>query len=167
MTIQKKTRWRRSQHVESYASSATETCNGSFGAANVSFNNASQVLEVSTARYSMTPLLVGYGLETADPFDLSHASRYQTLHRRLDRTRLRVALANLLGARAKSVRSVLKDISSEIADYIQGTGSVLVVIDSVTDSALSPSQRRSWLTSTMLWPVSSILVEVHEAIAVS
>ena len=76
----------------------------------------------------MTPFLVDYGLETATPFDLSHASDCEAIHGRLDQTRPRILLFNLLGAGTKGITSVLKGVSSEIADYMLGAKSILVVI---------------------------------------
>ena len=43
---------------------------------------------------------------------------------------------SILEARAKGVKSVLKDTSSEIAGQIHGTRSILVVIDSVNTSSI-------------------------------
>ena len=66
--------------VENYVVFASKICSSSFAVANVSFANAFQVLEVSIARCSMTPLLVDYGLQAGSPFDLNHASNCQSLH---------------------------------------------------------------------------------------
>ena len=117
--------------------------------ANASFDNLSQMLEVS--------LLVDHGLETANPFDPNHISWCPILHGRLDHTRPRVVFFNLLGARASSVRSVLNSTFSKIVDYVQGTRSILVLNDSVTRLIQRGVhlKERSLPTSRMLQPMSS------------
>ena len=90
-------------YMDSDISFATKVCSGTFAVANVSFDNSSQVLEVSMTRCAMTPLLVDNGLEAATPFDLNHASCSQTLHKRLDRVRPSVVLFSLLGGTTKGV----------------------------------------------------------------
>ena len=54
---------------------------GTFSALNVSFENASQVLELSTPTCSMTPLLIECGLEASVPFDINMISDVNNLQR--------------------------------------------------------------------------------------
>ena len=46
----------------------TKIRSGSFSALNVSFENSSQILELSAP---LTPLLIDYGLDASNPFDIN------------------------------------------------------------------------------------------------
>ena len=50
---------------------------GSFSTLNVSFDNADHVLELSTPRCSITPLLIDYGLEATVPFNINAVSNVE------------------------------------------------------------------------------------------
>ena len=57
----------------------TKVRNGTFSTLNVSFENSSQILELATPSCSMTPLLIDYGLEASNPFDINMASNVSKL----------------------------------------------------------------------------------------
>ena len=48
---------------------------GSFSALNVSFENLRQILELSTPSCSVTPLLIDYGLDVSNPYDINAVRR--------------------------------------------------------------------------------------------
>ena len=56
---------------------------GSFSALHVSFENSRQILELSTPSCSVTPLLIDYGLEVSNPYDISAVSSVSKLTDRL------------------------------------------------------------------------------------
>ena len=105
---------------------------GSFSALNVSFENSNQILELSTPSCSMTPLLIDYGLEVSNPYDINAASSVRKLVDRLRSMRPSIVLYNLLGVDKKNMKQVLHDISKELHEYIRDTGFILVVLDSMT-----------------------------------
>ena len=105
---------------------------GSFSALNVSFENSSQILELSTPSCSMTPLLIDYGLDASNPYDINAVSSVSKLVDRLRRMRPAIVLYNLLGVDKKNMKQVLHDISKELHEYIRDTGFILVVLDSMS-----------------------------------
>ena len=97
--------------------------------------------ELSTPSCSVTPLLIDYGLEASNPYDINMASSVDKRAKRLRMMTPSIVLCNPLGADKKSMRSVLRSISSELHDYIQDTGFILVVLDSMTSPVLTRATR--------------------------
>ena len=91
---------------------------GAFSALNVSFENSNQILELSSPSCSMTPLVIDYGLEASNSFDINAASNVNKLTERLTRMRPSIVLYNLLGLDKMNMKSVLHDISNELHEYI-------------------------------------------------
>ena len=90
---------------------------GSFSALNVSSENSKQILELSTPSCSMTPLLIDYGLDVSNPYDINAVSSVSKLSERLRRMRPSIVLYNLLGVDKKNMKQVLHDISKELTSY--------------------------------------------------
>ena len=86
---------------------------GSFSALNVSFENSRQILELSTPSCSMTPLLIDYGLDVSNPYDINALSSVSKLTDRLRRMRPSIVLYNLLGVDKRNMKQVLHDISKK------------------------------------------------------
>ena len=61
----------------------TKVRSGNFSARNVSFENSSQILELSTPSCSITPLLIDHGLEASNPYGINMASMVDKLAGRL------------------------------------------------------------------------------------
>ena len=114
---------------------------GSFSALNVSFENSRQILELSTPSCSMTPLLIDYGLEASNPYDINAVSSVNKLVDRLRRMRPSIVLYNLLGVDKKNMKQVLHDISKELHEYIRDTGFILVVLDSMSFPVLTKKNK--------------------------
>ena len=117
----------------------TKVKNGTFSALNVSFENASQVLELSTPACSMTPLLKSdYGLEASVPFDITMVSDVDKLAGRLRTMRPSSVLFDLLGIDKRSMRSRFRTIADELRDYdVKDAGFILVTLDSMTTPVLN------------------------------
>ena len=98
---------------------------GSFSALNVSFENSRQILELSTPSCSMTPLLIDYGLDVSNPYDVNAVSSVNKLTEKLRRMRPSLVLFNLIGVDKKNMKQVLHDISQELREYIRDTGLIL------------------------------------------
>ena len=114
---------------------------GSFSAPNVSFENSRQILELSTPSCSMTPLLIDYGLDVSNPYDINAVSSVNKLAERLRRMRLSIVLFNLPGVDKKNMKQVLYDISQELHEYIRDTGFILVVLDSMSLPVLTKKSK--------------------------
>ena len=110
----------------------TKVRNGPFSALNVSFENSNQILELSAPSCSITPLLIDYGLEAGNPFDINMVSSVSKLTGRLRSMRPTIVLYNLLGVDKKGMSSVLYNISKELREYVKDTGFILVTLDSMT-----------------------------------
>ena len=110
---------------------------GSFSALNVSFENSRQILELSTPSCSMTPLLIDYGLEVSNPYDINAVSSVSKLTDRLRRMRPTIVLYDLLGVDKRNMKQVLHDISKELHEYVRDTGFILVVLDSMSFPVLT------------------------------
>ena len=65
---------------------------GTLAALNVSFENSSQILELSTPSCSVTPLLIDYGLDASNPYDINAVSSVSKLVDRLRRMRPSIVL---------------------------------------------------------------------------
>ena len=113
---------------------------GALSALNVSFENASQVLELSTPACSVTPLLIDYGLEASAAFDINMTIDVDKFARRLRVMRPSIVLFNLLGVDKKSMRSRWRTIADELKDY-EGHRFILVILDSMTAPVLSEATR--------------------------
>ena len=98
-------------------------------------------MELSIPSCSMTPLLIDYGLEGSNPYDINMASSVDRLSKRLRTMRPSIVLYNLLGVDKKSMRSVLHNISNGLHDYIQDTGFILVILDSMTVPLLTKATK--------------------------
>ena len=116
---------------------------GSFSAPNVSFENSRQILELSTPSCSMTLLLIDYGLDVSNPYDINAVSSVSKLTERLRKMRPSIILYNLLGVDKKNMKQVLHDISKELHEYIRDTGFILVVLDSMSLPVLSSRMSRN------------------------
>ena len=117
---------------------------GTFSALSVSFENSSQILELSTPSCSMTPLLIDYGLEASNPYDISLASNVDKLAGRLRTMRPSIVLYNLLGPwcrQEEHALGVAHSISSELHDYIKDTGFILVTLGSMTVPVLNKATK--------------------------
>ena len=101
-------------------------------ALNVSFENSRQVLELSTPSCSITPLLIDYGLEAGNPYDINAVSSVSKLTERLRKMRPSIVLYSLIGVDKKNMKQVLSDTSRELHEYIKDTGFILVVLDSMS-----------------------------------
>ena len=82
-------------------------------------------------------MLIDYGLEASNPYEINMASSVDKLAKRLRTMRPSIVLYNLLGVDKQSMRSVLWSISNELYDYIQDTGFILVALDSMTSPVLT------------------------------
>ena len=76
-------------------------------ALNVSFENSRQILELSTPSCSMTPLLIDYGLDVSNPYDVNAVRSVNKLTERLRRMRPSIVLFNLLGVDKKNMKQDL------------------------------------------------------------
>ena len=94
-------------YVQDFKVFMTKIKAGTFSALNVSFENSNQVLELSAPSCSMTPLLIDYGLEASNPFDINMVSNVNKLTERLRRMRPTIVLYNLLGVHKKNMKSVV------------------------------------------------------------
>ena len=139
----------------------TKVRSGTFSALNVSFENSSQILELSAPSCSITPLLIDYGLEASNPFDINMVSNVNKLAGRLRSMRPTIVLYNLLGVDKKNMRTVLYNISSELQEYIKDTGFILVVLDSMTSPVMTRGKRTSSRNSRMSRSISSMLVGIR------
>ena len=119
-------------YIKDFKGFMTKVKAGTFSALNVSFENSKQILELSTPSCSVTPLLIDYGLEASNPFDINAVSNVDKLTERLRETRPSIVLYNLLGVDKLNVKKVLYDISNELHEYIKDTGFILVVLDSMS-----------------------------------
>ena len=122
----------RPTYVEDFKVFMTKIKAGTFSALNVSFENSNQVLELSAPSFSMTGMLIDYGLEASNPFDINAVSNVNKLTERLRSMRPTIVLYNLLGADKTNMKSVLYDVSNELHEYVKDTGFILVVLDSMT-----------------------------------
>ena len=89
----------------------------------------------------MTPLLIDYGLDVSNPYDINAVSSVNKLTERLRRMRPSIVLYNLLGVDKKNMKQVLHDISKELHEYIRDTGFILVVLDSMSLPALTKKEQ--------------------------
>ena len=85
----------------------------------VSFKNASQVFELSVPSFSITPLLIDYGLEATVPSNINAVSNVDMLSERLKVTR-----PHLL-----------------VYEYVKDRGFILVVLDSVGPPVLAKNAK--------------------------
>ena len=69
-------------YVQDFKVFMTKVKAGTFSALNVSFENLRQILELSTPSCSMTPLLIDYGLEASNPYDINAVSSVNKLTER-------------------------------------------------------------------------------------
>ena len=67
-------------YVQDFKTFLTKVKTGYFSALNVSFENSSQILELAVPSCSVTPLLIDYGLEASNPYDLNAVSSAQQTH---------------------------------------------------------------------------------------
>ena len=122
----------------------TKVRNGTFSALNVSFENSSQILELSATSCSTTSLLIDYGLEASNPFDINMASNISKLAGRLRVMRPSIVLYNLLGVDKKGMRSVLQSISNELHDCIKDIGLILVTLEPTTSPVMTRAARNKF-----------------------
>ena len=66
-------------YVQDFKVFMTKVKAGSFSALNVSFENSRQILELSTPSCSITPLLIDYGLDVSNPYDINAVSSVNKL----------------------------------------------------------------------------------------
>ena len=128
-------------YVQDFKAFLAKVRAGSFSALNVSFENSSQILELSSRSCSVTPLLIDYGLDACNPYDINAVSSVGKLVDKLRKTRPSVVLYNLLGVDKKNMKQVLQDISKELHEYIRDTGFILVVLDSMTLPVLTKKSK--------------------------
>ena len=128
-------------YVQDFKTFLTKVKAGSFSALNVSFENSNQILELSSPSCSVTPLLIDYGLEASNPYDLNAVSSVSKLTDKLQRMRPSIVLFNLLGVDKKHMRQVLHDVSNELHEYINDTGFILVVLDSMSLPVLTKKSK--------------------------
>ena len=100
-------------YVQDFKAFLAKVRAGSFSALNVSFENSSQILELSSRPCSVTPLLIDYGLDAGNPYDINEVSSVGKLVDKLRKMRPSVVLYNLLGVDKKNMKQVLQDISKE------------------------------------------------------
>ena len=101
---------------------AVDEDGGSFSALDVSFENADQVLELSTPTCSMTPLLIDYGLEASGPCDINSVSNVNKLSENLRVMSPSIVLFNLLGIDKNNMLSRLRGIANELHKYVKDAG---------------------------------------------
>ena len=70
----------------------------------------------------MTLLLIDYGLDVSNPYDINAVSSINKLTERLRRMRPSIVLYNLLGVDKREHETVLHDISQELHEYIRTLG---------------------------------------------
>ena len=128
-------------YVQDFKAFLAKVRTGTFSALNVSFENSSQILELSSRSCSVTPLLIDYGLDVSNPYDINEVSNVGKLVNKLRKTRPSVVLYNLLGVNKKNMKQVLQDISKELHEYIRDTGFILVVLDSMTLPVLTKKSK--------------------------
>ena len=68
-------------YVQDFKVFMTKVRAGTFSALSVSFENSSQILHLSSPSCSVTPLLIDYGLEASNPFDINAVSNCQQAYR--------------------------------------------------------------------------------------
>ena len=129
-------------YVQDFKVFMTKVKAGSFSALKVSFENSRQILELSTPSCSMTPLLIVYGLDVSNPYDINAVSSVNKLAERLRRMRPSIVLYNLLGVDKKNMKQVLHDISRELHEYVRDTGFILVVLDSMSLPVLTKKSKQ-------------------------
>ena len=125
-------------YVQDFKAFMTKVKTGTFSALNVSFENSKQILELSTPSCSMTPLLIDYGLDVNNPYDINAVSSINKPTERLRKMRPSIVLYNLLGVDKKNMKQVLHDMLHE---YIRDTGFILVVLDSMSLPALTKKSK--------------------------
>ena len=86
-------------------------------------------------------MLIDYGLEAGNPYDINAVSNVNKLTERLRKMRPSIVLCNLIGVDKKDMRQVLNDISSELREYIKDTGFILAVLDSMSLPTLTKKSR--------------------------
>ena len=128
-------------YVQDFTVFMTKVKAGTFSALNVSFENSKQILELSTPSCSITPLLIDYGLEASNPYDINAVSSVNKLTERLRKMRPSIVLYNLLGIDKSNMKQILHDISNELYEYIKDTGFILVVLDSMSLPTLTKKSR--------------------------
>ena len=74
-------------YVQDFKTFLAKVKAGSFSALNVSFENSSQILELSSPPCSVTPLLIDYGLDASNPYDINAVSSVSKLVDKLRRMR--------------------------------------------------------------------------------
>ena len=82
----------------------------------------------------ITPLLIDYGLEASNPFDINAVSSVNKLTERLRKMRPSIVLYNLLGVDKTNMKQILHDISNEL--HV-----ILVVLDSMSLPTLTKKSR--------------------------
>ena len=127
--------------VQDFKVFMTKVKAGTFSALSVSFENSKQILELSTPSCSITPLLIDYGLEASNPYDINAVSSVNKLTERLRKMRPSIVLFYLLGVDKTNVKQVLHDISNELHEHIKDTGFILVVLDSMSLPTLTKKSR--------------------------
>ena len=128
-------------YVQDFKAFMAKVKAGSFSALNVSFENSRQILELSTPSCSITPLLIDYGLDVSNPYDINSVSSVNKLTERLRRMRPSIVLYNLLGVDKRNMKQVLQDISKELHEYVRDTGFILVVLDSMSLPVLTKKSK--------------------------
>ena len=128
-------------YVQDFKVFMTKVKAGSFSALNVSLENSRQILELSTPSCSMTPLLIDYGLDASNHYDINAVSSVSKLADRLRRMRPSIVLYNLLGVDKRNMKQVLHDISKELHEYVRDTGFILVVLDSMSLPVLTKKSK--------------------------
>ena len=147
-------------YVKDFKVFKTKIKAGTFSALNVSFENSKQILELSTPSYSITPLMIDYGLEAGNPYDINAISNVNKLTERLRKMRPSIVLYNLIGVDKKNMRQVLNDISSELHEYIKDTGFIVVVLDSMSLPTLTKKSRHKIKELKVSRSISSTPVEI-------
>ena len=89
----------------------------------------------------MTPLLIDYGLDASNPYDINAVSSVSKLVDKLRRMRPSIVLYNLLGVDKKNMKQVLQDISKELHEHIRDTGFILVGLDSMSLPVLTKKSK--------------------------
>ena len=125
---------------------------GRFAAANVSFDKASDVMEVSPPRCLLTSLLVGYDPQAIDPSaslidQLSWRSRMYCIA-----FFPKIVFSTCLGpACTSNEEDYSRDFAEEMADCTSKTGMIFVVMDCATCARLSLKEKAFWQDEGCSW----------------
>ena len=125
-------------YVVDFATFMNKVTKGASSTLTVTLDNADQVLELSTPRCSMTPLLIDYGFEASD---INAVSNVEKLSKKLGVMRTSLVLLNLLGVEKKNMSTTLRKILSELQECVKDTGFIRVVLDSASPLVITKNAK--------------------------